>query len=106
MSQFEVAINGRSYVISCDEGQDQHLSRLADYVDKRVKELVSSVGQVGEARLLVMASLLIADELYETFAKARDPNSLTWEQIEEEVANATESIAARIENIAAKLEAA
>jgi cell division protein ZapA len=72
MPQFEVAINGRSYVISCDEGQDQHLSRLAEYVDKRVKELVSSVGQVGEARLLVMASLLIADELSETFAKVRD----------------------------------
>ena len=106
MPQFEVAINGRSYVISCDEGQDQHLSRLAEYVDKRVKELVSSVGQVGEARLLVMASLLIADELSETFAKVQDPNSFTSEQLEEEVANATESIAVRIEHIAAKLEAA
>ena len=106
MPQFEVAINGRSYVISCDEGQDQHLSRLAEYVDKRVKELVSSVGQVGEARLLVMASLLIADELSETFAKVRDSNSFTSEQLEEEVANATESIAVRIEHIAAKLEAA
>jgi cell division protein ZapA len=106
MPQFEVAINGRSYVISCDEGQDQHLSRLAEYVDKRVKELVSSVGQVGEARLLVMASLLIADELSETFAKVRDSNSFTSEQLEEEVANATDSIAARIEHIAAKLEAA
>ena len=106
MPQFEVAINGRSYVISCDEGQDQHLSRLAEYVDKRVKELVSSVGQVGEARLLVMASLLIADELSETLTKVRDPNSFISEQFEEEVANATESIAVRIEHIAAKLEAA
>jgi hypothetical protein len=50
--------------------------------------------------------LLIADELSETFAKVRDPNSFTSEQLEEEVANATESIAVRIEHIAAKLEAA
>ena len=106
MAQFEVSINGRSYVISCDEGQDQHLSHLAEYVDKRVKELVSSVGQVGEARLLVMASLLIADELSETFAKVRDPNSFTSDQLEEEVAKATDAIADHIEHIAAKLEAA
>ena len=63
MAQVDVAINGRSYQIACDDGQEAHLSQLGQYVDKRVRELVSAVGQIGDSRLLVMASLLIADEL-------------------------------------------
>ena len=63
MAQVDVTINDRSYRIACDDGQDVHVTQLADYVDRRVQELVSAVGQVGDARLLVMASLLIADEL-------------------------------------------
>ena len=69
MAQVDVTINDRAYRIACDDGQDGHVSQLAEYLDSRVQELVSSVGQVGDARLLVMASLLIADELSETIAE-------------------------------------
>ncbi len=102
MAQVDVAINGRSYRVACDDGQEDHLRQLAEYVDRRVMELVESVGQIGEARLVVMASLLIADELSESFAslEAGDPEA------EEKLAQATESVAERIETIAAGLEAA
>ena len=63
MALVTVTINGRDYEIACDDGQEAHLSRLGTYVDKRIGELVAAVGQVGGARLLVMASLLLADEL-------------------------------------------
>ncbi len=106
MPQVEVSINNRAYRIACDEGQDEHLTRLAEYVDKRVQELVSAVGQVGDARLLVMASLLIADELSETFASLQDKVGAETAETEAEIAKATEEIAERIERIAAKLEAA
>ena len=81
---------------------EDHLRQLAEYVDRRVMELVESVGQIGEARLVVMVSLLIADELSESFAslEAGDPEA------EEKLAQATESVAERIETIAAGLEAA
>lgn len=108
MPQVDVVINDRSYRIACDEGQDGHVMELADYVDRRVQELVSSVGQVGDARLLVMASLLIADELSETLnelngrERAQEDNSPTMEH----VAQTTENLADRIERIAAGLEAA
>ena len=102
MPQVEVTINSRTYQIACDEGQDEHLKRLADYVDKRVQELVSAVGQVGDARLIVMASLLIADELSETYATLQNTSS---KETEEEQKNAIELAAERIEHIAAKLEA-
>jgi cell division protein ZapA len=68
MAQVSVTINGRGYQIACDDGQEPHLTQLGQYVDKRVKELVQAVGQVGDSRLLVMVSLLIADELAETYA--------------------------------------
>ena len=65
MAQVTVIINNRRYDIACDDGEEAHLTDLAQYLDKRVNELTRAVGQIGDARLLVMASLLVADELSE-----------------------------------------
>ena len=67
MAQVSVTINDRKYPIACDDGQEAHLSRLASYVDNRIKELVAAVGQVDHTRLLVMVSLLVADELSDAY---------------------------------------
>ncbi len=69
MAQVEVTINGRSYQVACDDGEDGHLLNLADYLNRKVGELVTSVGQVGEIRLMLMAGLVIADELAATVDK-------------------------------------
>jgi len=102
MAQVEIRINSRAYRISCDDGQEEHLTRLAAFVDKRVQELVASVGQVGEERLLVMASLLIADELSETFASIEAGQDGS----DDGSVKTIEAAAERIERIAAKLTAA
>ena len=60
MAHVTVTINGRQYQVACDDGQEAHLSRLGKYVDNRVQELVAAVGQAGDARLLVMVSLLLS----------------------------------------------
>ena len=112
MAQVDVSINGRNYQIACDDGQEEHLSQLAEYVDKRVKELVAAVGQVGDARLLVMASLLVADELSEAFASLeqeganRNGNGSPGGPggSDDVLADAIEAMAERIEGIAARLE--
>ena len=111
MPQVDVTINGRRYSIACDDGEQDHLKQLAQYVDGRIKELVSSVGQVGDQRLLVMTSLLVADELAEAYAKIsnsqveqRDADQRDAES--ERLALAIEKIADRVEAIAAALEAA
>ena len=119
MSQISITINGRDYSIVCDDGQEQHLSRLADYLDKRVAELVDSVGQIGDARLLLMVGLLIADELADAYAEiaaARGGGDIVQPQKrakESESAQMADSMAAiletasrRIEAIAARLEQA
>ena len=69
MAQVKVHINGRSYEIACDDGEEQHVQQLGRYVDEKVGELVSRIGQVGDTRLLVMAALLITDELSELYGK-------------------------------------
>ncbi len=103
MAELDVTVNGRSYRVACDDGQEGHLRQLADYVDQRVMELVDAVGQVGAARLLVMASLLIADELSESFANTGPGHDA---QAEQKLAEVTDALATRIENIADRLDAA
>jgi cell division protein ZapA len=65
MPLVNVMVNSRAYTIACDDGEEDHLRELAGHVDSKVKELLTSVGQVGETRLLLMAALLIADEHHE-----------------------------------------
>ena len=112
MPQVDVTINGRHYQIACDDGQEEHLSRLAGYVDDRVQELVAAVGQVGDTRLLVMTSLLVADELSEAYTTLSEAGlgppeegtpAITIHQRDSAVAERIEAMADRIENIAEAL---
>ena len=66
MSEINLKINGRDYLVACEDGEEEHLAFLAQYINQQVESLVESVGQVGEARLLLMAALVVADELSET----------------------------------------
>jgi len=73
MAQITVTIHNRAYQVGCEDGQELHVQKLAAYIDRRVTELAAKSGlpgpggQVTESRLLVMAALLIADELGETY---------------------------------------
>lgn len=60
-----VTVNGRRYAVACDEGQQQQLQRLAADLDARIARLAGGLGQVGQERLLLLAGLLLADELAE-----------------------------------------
>lgn len=103
MGQVDVQINGHSYRIGCDDGQEAHVRQLADYVDGRIQDLVNAVGQVGESRLLVMSSLMVADELSEAYA-ALEGNSGGGSAETEALSEAIEALAERIEGIADALE--
>lgn len=111
MAQVTVSILGRSYDVACDDGQEAHLSRLGTYVDKRINELVAAVGDVGEARLLVMVSLLLADELSDVYselevARSADAGATALLSAEDALSANIENLAERIEVIAERLEQA
>jgi cell division protein ZapA len=63
MGQVVVKVNGREFPLSCADGQESRIRRLAQYVDAKVGDFNKTLGQVGEARLILLAALVIADEL-------------------------------------------
>src|SRR5262249_26126773 len=63
VGQISLTVNGRPFAVRCDDGQEARIRRLGQYVDAKVGEFVENLGQVGEARLLLLAALVIADEL-------------------------------------------
>jgi len=63
MGQISVPVNGRPFTLICDDGQETRIRRLAQYVDAKVSQFVANVGQVGDAKLLLLAALVITDEL-------------------------------------------
>ena len=110
MAQVPVTINGRAYPITCDDGQEAHLTRLGGYVDKRLGELVAAVGQqIGDTHLLVMVSLMIADELADIQAemdalKASNEGIAARLEAEESLSARMEKTALRIDDVAERLE--
>jgi cell division protein ZapA len=71
MAQVSVTINGRQYRMACEDGQENHLLRLAKDLDERIVGLRGKFGQIGDARLIVMAALTVSDDLAEMGKKIR-----------------------------------
>jgi len=69
MPQINVTINGRQFRMSCEAGEEAHLTELAADLDTRIARLRARFGEIGDTRLTVMAALTVADELAETKAK-------------------------------------
>jgi cell division protein ZapA len=65
MGQVAVTINGRIYRFACGDGQEARVSELSAYIQGKLNALGHDLGRIGDERLLVMAALLIADELFE-----------------------------------------
>jgi cell division protein ZapA len=63
MGQVVVKVNDRDFALSCADGQEPRIRRLAQYVDAKVGEFTKTVGKVGDARLILLAALVITDEL-------------------------------------------
>jgi cell division protein ZapA len=71
MSHVNVTIHGRQYRMACEDGQEDHLRRLAKDLDHRIDQLKASFGAIGDTRLVVMAALTIADELTDAGKRMR-----------------------------------
>ena len=66
MPEIEISINGRSYRVVGEKGEEERIKGLGKAVDERARRLVSAIGQVGQQQLLLMVALMLADELSET----------------------------------------
>jgi cell division protein ZapA len=110
MGQVSVTLNGRTYRLECGEGEETHLIALAEYLGSHVDTMKRKFGQVGDDRLILMASLLITDELWElrrqmpelktSLAEARRDRSVADEStksVQADLAQRVSAVAERLE---------
>ena len=71
MNHINVTINGRQYRMACEEGQEIRLLKLAENLEQRIETLRGKFGEIGDARLTVMAALTVCDELLDANARLR-----------------------------------
>jgi cell division protein ZapA len=65
LAHVTIKLNGYSYTVGCEDGQEQHLMAMADQVESRIESIKKLGGSSGEARLLVLTALLLADEIHD-----------------------------------------
>ncbi len=119
MAEVTLKINNRGYGLFCDEGQESRLEELAIYVDSRLQDIAKSGAATNESHLLVLTSLVLADEVYELrdelnmlqrqLQDARaglpvhyDGNGMSAEE-EAMITQAIDSLANKIEQIAKRI---
>ena len=71
MSHINVSINARQYRMACEEGQEVRLLKLAESLETRIQSLRGKFGEIGDARLTVMAALTVCDELVDAGNRVR-----------------------------------
>ena len=114
MAQVAVQINGKTFRMACDEGQEAHLMGLARELDQTIATLRDSFGEIGDQRLTVMAGVVMADQLSEARARVRvleadlksrgaDAAPAAEPALGEQVGAALDRTAASVERIAEKL---
>ena len=81
MGQVALTLNGRTYRLACEDGDEPRLAALADYVSSKLDGLVRDVGKAGEAQLFLMTALLIADELFDATEPAQDAGLVALQQM-------------------------
>lgn len=104
MAQVTVKINGYSYTVGCEDGQEDHLMAMASQVESRIDSIKALGSSSGEQRLLVLAALLMADELHDTRQETENLRALLAKagrgKAEAESARKLSKLAARAEQIA------
>jgi cell division protein ZapA len=108
MAQVTIHVNGRPYMVGCEDGQEPHLTELARLFDRQVRQVSQDVGQLGETRLFLMGALLLADELSDMKLRLAHANAeiarLNQEGAKAEIAaiRALDAAAEKIEKLASE----
>ncbi|MEL7490790.1 MAG: cell division protein ZapA [Pseudomonadota bacterium] len=108
MAQVEITINDRLFTVTCDDGQEQRLKTLAAHFDTHVSRLAGELGQIGDARLMLLSALTVCDELFEARARTASLENAADKLDAETMGGAArviEAAAKRVETIASRLDA-
>ncbi len=111
MAELTLNINGRPFGLSCDDGQEDRVMQLAAYVDERLKQIASAGGAHSESHLLVLTSLMLADEIFDLRDEIKDISQLAQNaelasKDEAIIVNAIETLTKKITAINERVQAA
>jgi cell division protein ZapA len=107
MASVEVEIAARKYSVACRDGEEEHLRSVAALVDSKARDAASALGSLSEARQLLFASLLLADELKEQRAGQAAPKAEPAPapaETDPALLDALERLADRVESLAEQFE--
>ena len=106
MAQLTIEVNGRPYLVGCEDGQEHQLRELAKVYDAYVRQLSGEIGQLGETRLFLMGALLMADELQDVRTRLAHTQAelgrlrTERDMLENKAAAALDAAAKRVEALA------
>jgi cell division protein ZapA len=103
MANIDIEIAGRKFAVACRDGEEDHLRSVGALVDKRARDAAQALGTLGEARLLLFTSLMLADDLKE-LQESKSAAPAPPDPSADLVAEAAEMLAARMEALAERLE--
>ena len=72
MANVNIKFNGKEFLLSCDDGQEEHLENLSLYLNNKFNDLKDSLGNIGENKLLLITSIKVMDEYFETKKKLKN----------------------------------
>ncbi len=103
MSNVDLAIGGRKFTVACASGEEAHITKLGRTIDAKLAAMGGAAGQ-SEARMLLFAALLLADEIDEIENRGGKPTPPPAPKIDPKLAERLESLAGTLESCAARLE--
>ena len=70
MANVNIKFNGKEFLLSCENGQEEHLEELSSFLNEKFDKLKNSLGNIGENKLLLITSITVMDEYFETKKKS------------------------------------
>ncbi|HUB94636.1 MAG TPA: cell division protein ZapA [Stellaceae bacterium] len=106
MPQVTVTVNGNPYAVQCDPGEENRIRDLARVLDSKIAPFAQQPARVGETRLLVLAALVLADELAEANDAVKRLSTRVAGADDPALADGIDRLTRRIEEVASRLESA
>ena len=75
MANVNIKFNNKDYLLSCDEGQEENLEKLANHLDSKYNDLKNNLGNIGENKLLLITAIKMVDDYFDLFKKVKNTKS-------------------------------
>ena len=75
MANINIKFNNKDYLLSCDDGQEENLKKLANHLDSKYNKLKNNLGNIGENKLLLITAIQMVDDYFDLFKKVENTKS-------------------------------